>query len=683
MNMIKTFLTLLLLSGCVYSMGANIDRGTQTIRVDSTELATLSNTVDILSQIPGLSSDNGKIYVDGRGVAEIYIDDRKLTELTELWHTPANRVSAIDVITSPGAQYDKTVRAVIIIRLKAVTDNGFTLDNDLRFDYTHRLSTSDELSLAWKYDKLNAGFSAGWNQGREEDLEKDYETTYKDGVPTGAIMDLSYPYIHSQQVTLKGNFGYDFSPLHHLEASYSFIRRPRNSALIGTGIHYDYPVHDGVVDFANPSGVSEAVGARQTAPMTRHMVNLEYRGYINRWTLKAGTNVTFEDMDTNIYIDGGGGTDYLRDEIITRSYVKASLPVGEGSFDAGIEYNTDGMEVQYARHFIDPSRDQYNYTHTDVTDNTLAAYVNLSQTFGIWTLAGGVRYEGNFYAYKPYSDDAVMDYLDHIMPGLIKVSGINPRDYLFGRLWLDRKYKEQSHNIYPSISISAELGKSTLTLSHSISYNKAYLGLSRITLMDIDPEAMLSKMLDDEKITTNVLDWRWQWLDLSLTHNRHDHPVFNGLSSLIAFNGDSYDDLDLKVSASPTIGWWHPSLVLTFHKQWLDLKGAESHLLRKPHLAISWTNSLNLPANWLVLLNADWHSRGAQRNTYYYSTNFVMDAAVQKSFPRQHLTLKLQLSNIFRDSYDDVTIVTQDATSAAGYAIRLPRSLSLSLRYNF
>lgn len=687
----KRFLTLAMLTLLILGepVHAVADNGSITIPVSDTELANLTNVMDIINQIPGVNYANDEINVDGRGAAEVYINDRRLTELTELWHTPANKVEYVEVVTNPGAQYDKSVRAVLIIHLKAVTDNGFTLDNTLSFDYTTRLSTNDELSLAWKQNRLNAGFFAGWNQSRQQTLEEDYSTTYKDKKPDSGTKDILYPYSHSQQLTLKGNLGYDFTPLHHIEAAYTFQRVPRSSVWVDEIESSEYAAKGGSIDFSTPTSTTIGPGMEISAPQTRHIFNMEYRGYIKQWTLSVGSNVTVENRDYTSLVHQPESTPQTidRDQVITRSYVKASLPVGEGKFDAGVEFNSDNMKLKVDRHRKEDIFDKlYNY-HTNNSDMTAAAYINLSQTFGIWTLAGGLRYEDAHFRYKPYDDDGLMFYLDKTIPGLIeKMGGITDdiiSQYKYLQLWRDRKITNNNRHIYPNLSISTSLGKSTLSLSYSISRKKAYLAYMHLGFDELSDNAIYSKMVRDERVTTTVLDWKWNWLAASLTYNRHTDPVLTTLSLINSYNGKEYDDLDLNIAASPTIGFWHPSVSFSLHKQWLEVDGVKPDRLKKPFVSIGWTNSFNLPKNWLILVNADWHSKGAKSNTYYYSENLNMDASVQKTFTHPNLSVKLQLSDIFRNSYDDVTVYTGTESSSVGYAVRNPRVLSLIVKYHF
>lgn len=679
MNKNATTALILMSLACTNVMGGTMTNDTEAIKVDSTELASFNNIMDVISQIPGIYLTDDGINVVGRGIADVYINDRRLTELTELWHIPASKVEKIQIEKNPGAQYDKSVSSVIIIRMKEVTDNGFKLDNKLRFDYSNLLSTNNELTLGWKHDKLDIGAFVGWNQVRNTAFEKDYHIDYKEKAATGGNLDEYDIKSHSQQLTVKGNIGYDITPLHRIEASYTFQRAPRNYDQEDEITSHTFKPVNGGIDFGNPSSSTVTPGHYTTNPMTRHIVNAEYRGYIDKWTLLAGTNLTFEDKSTNKSSVNDTPTQFKRKETITRSYAKATLPVGNGDFNTGVEFNSDNMDVTYNANNPNPNVGKWFDTHTDNSDISTAAFINLSQKFGIWSFSGGMRYEGTYFTYKPFEDDGLMLYLDKYMSQYHDF--IDTDKYIYARLWLDRKFTKENHNIYPTLSINAQLGESTLKLTHSLSYKKAYLAMSRITLSDLSNDVIQERLLNNETITTTELEWKWKWLSATLTHDSHENPVFGTTSSLKMFNGDAYDDINLNITASPTIGPWHPSISMNLYKQWLELDCSKPDKLKKPILYLEWNNTLNLPHNWLFLVNADWHSRGAKGNTYNYSTNLNMNASIQKTFPKQNLSVTLQVDNIFRNSYDDITIYVNDATASDGYAIRNSRTASLTLKY--
>ena len=66
--------------------------------------------------------------VIGRGAAVIYINNRKITDATEIERLNSSDIKDIEVITNPGARYDATVSAVIRIHTVRKVGDGFGFD---------------------------------------------------------------------------------------------------------------------------------------------------------------------------------------------------------------------------------------------------------------------------------------------------------------------------------------------------------------------------------------------------------------------------------------------------------------------------------------------------------------------------------------------------------------------------
>ena len=97
---------------------------------------------------------------------------------------------------------------------------------------------------------------------------------------------------------------------------------------------------------------------------------------------------------------------------------------------------------------------------------------------------------------------------------------------------------------------------------------------------------------------------------------------------------------------------------------------------------VSLDNTISLPSNWLILANANWHSKGGERNWYFYKPDFCLNASVQKEFPRQRLTLVLSAQNIFNDSYLDITRYTKAYNNISqGVREENIRSVSLTAKW--
>lgn len=139
----------------------------------------------------------------------MFIDNRKLADITELWHIPASAIDYIIVIDNPGAEYGKDVHAVVkVVMEKNITD-GMHLNELFRVDVTDGVVASNELGLTWKQDKLTLNGFVTWNESRKNVHKIDYAYNYDiNKVLQGATADDYHAKIHKQQLTVRTSLDY-------------------------------------------------------------------------------------------------------------------------------------------------------------------------------------------------------------------------------------------------------------------------------------------------------------------------------------------------------------------------------------------------------------------------------------------------------------------------------------------
>ncbi len=104
--------------------------GLQT-HVQGTVLSKMGTAEDVLKHIPGLQKKNDAYEVFGKGSPIIYVNGRLLRDLSELDQLKSEDIKNVELITSPGARYDASVKAVwmcsapcIIEKVKGLTKVG-------------------------------------------------------------------------------------------------------------------------------------------------------------------------------------------------------------------------------------------------------------------------------------------------------------------------------------------------------------------------------------------------------------------------------------------------------------------------------------------------------------------------------------------------------------------------------
>lgn len=83
---------------------------------------------DVLKHIPGLQKKNDAYEVFGKGSPIIYVNGRLLRDLSELDQLKSEDIKNVELITSPGARYDASVKAVVKITTRPIKGEGFGFD---------------------------------------------------------------------------------------------------------------------------------------------------------------------------------------------------------------------------------------------------------------------------------------------------------------------------------------------------------------------------------------------------------------------------------------------------------------------------------------------------------------------------------------------------------------------------
>ncbi len=97
--------------------------------INGTSLSELGTCTDVLSQLPGVISNEGNLEVLGRGTPQIYINGRKLVDRSELNRLSSKEIQNVEVVFNPGAKYGAETKAVILI--KTIKKQGDGLSGSL------------------------------------------------------------------------------------------------------------------------------------------------------------------------------------------------------------------------------------------------------------------------------------------------------------------------------------------------------------------------------------------------------------------------------------------------------------------------------------------------------------------------------------------------------------------------
>ena len=89
-----------------------------TVSMEGNPLAKLGSAADAIRMMPMIDASGGGISVLGKGAPEIYVNNRKLRDRSELNRMSPEDIKSVDIITTPTAKYGSSVTSVIIIHTK-------------------------------------------------------------------------------------------------------------------------------------------------------------------------------------------------------------------------------------------------------------------------------------------------------------------------------------------------------------------------------------------------------------------------------------------------------------------------------------------------------------------------------------------------------------------------------------
>ena len=151
--------------------------------IDGTIMGNAGNALDLLRWAPGIMVDAGDgISVIGRSSAEVYINDRKITDRSELRALSSQDIKRVEIIRDPDAQYASTADAVIKLYTHSSIKNHLGASLTDIVDFKHKVSNATTLTLDGKYNKLSGNVSLGYSRNYSRSHNKQYTHAYGRGL---------------------------------------------------------------------------------------------------------------------------------------------------------------------------------------------------------------------------------------------------------------------------------------------------------------------------------------------------------------------------------------------------------------------------------------------------------------------------------------------------------------------
>ena len=399
---------------------------------------------DLLDKIPGVSAKKGKVDVFGCGAAEIYINGRKMRNVSELDQLSSDNIKRVEVLRNPGARYDASVKAVVRIFTKKPQGEGFGFSNRTCAAYQYDWSLLEQFNFNYRRGGLDIGGMLLGLDNRTEDNKLLVQKTYLDKT-WEQYSNMEGPY-HTRNVAARWLMNYQFNDRHIMGMQYDFDRYPqmKQQTILLTSLQVDKQLDE--------ESESRSYSA---ADKSQHSVNAYYNGEIGDWQLDLNADAMWSEREEpsttreiireneSLPTEHSIHTFERRDNRLYATKLVVGHPLWEGDFSIGGEYSYACRKNRFTNQegILDNNLDE-------IKENAVSAFIEYARSFGKLQAQAGVRYE---YLRSNYSEDNV-------------------------------RVDEQSrtyNNIFPSLTLSYPIGQAQLMLSYAGTiYRPSYYQLS-------------------------------------------------------------------------------------------------------------------------------------------------------------------------------------------------------------
>ena len=630
------------------------------MNVEGTVMERMGTAEDVLSRVPTISKKGEVFEILGKGTPIIYLNNRKLSDLQELKNIQSDNIKNIEVVQNPGARYDASVNAVIIIRTKRAAGEGLGVELTSWNRKGHGFANNERINLTYRTGKLElfanffGAYNKRWEKGEFE------QTVFADTlwVITNKHKDKVYnPF-------LEGRFGFNYQ-LNENNSFGGFYQNSYDYVKTWSDYDDDLQANGNMYDRLQNSSINRAKGA------PKHQANFYYSGKIGQFCIDFNADYTYRDQRnrnqqqelSDEYDDRDVNTYALTRSRLMAEKLFVTHPLGKGQIEVGEEYTNTRWNSSFenVEGYIANSNNEQH-------EQAIAPFMELRQQIGLFRLSAGLRYE-------------------HVSSEYF-VGGIRRDDQ-------SRTYND----FFPSVSLSTSVKKVQLSFSYAKRTTRpSYWQLSsdvvyenRLNMQTGNPYL---KPIKYHNINTMAM---WKWLYLNVNFSHCVDPILYSAESqendskvnLVTYKNYEYADWltitlgaqkSVKLSGSAT---WTPQYNISLMKPWFKSEFiGEMRSYNHPMLALQLGNIFTLPHDWLLQADFNMHTHGYQQNVWINCTNPMLSLSVSKDFFKRRLNIKLSGNDLFNGGINRITLYS-NRMMFRKMEDNDSRCVTLSLRYRF
>ena len=631
------------------------------MNVEGTVMERMGTAEDVLTRVPMIAKRGEDFEILGKGAPLIYLNNRKLTDLNELRNVQSDVIRSVEVIQNPGARYDASVNAVIIIRTKRAAGEGLGVElsswsrggrgyaNNERVNLTYRMGG---LEL---FANLFGAYNKRWSRGEFE------QTVFADTlwvINNRQKNDVRNPF-------LEGRFGFNYQ----INDNHSFGGFYQNTYdYVKTRNEYD----DDLLADGKPYDHLQNSNVRRDKNAPTHQINLYYTGKVGELSIDFNADYTSRKQ-RNLNQQQELSAEYEDRDVNTESLTRSKMfaeklfvthPLLKGQIEMGEEYTN----TRWKSRFDNPEGYIAN-SNNEQHESNIAPFMELRQRLGLFQLSTGLRFE-------------------HV-----------ESEYFVDGLRRDEQCRIYN-DLFPSVSVSTSAKDFQLSFSYSKRTTRpSYWQLSS----DVIYENRLNRQTGNpylkpikyHNLNATIM---WKWLYLMTNYSHCVDPILYTAGSLkedskVNFvtykNYDHADWLTVTLGAQKNVKLnnkitWTPQYNVSLMKPWLTTTFLdEEKNFNHPMLSLQLGNIVMLPSDWMLQADFNMHTHGnTGSNIWVDCTNPMLSLSVSKDFFQHRLNVKLTGNDLFNGGINHVMLYS-NRMMFSKMEDNDSRCIQLSLRYRF
>ena len=631
------------------------------MNVEGTVMERLGTAEDVLTRVPMIAKRGEGFEILGKGTPLIYLNNRKLTDLQELRNVQSDMIRSVEVIQNPGARYDASVNAVIIIRTKRAAGEGLGVELSSWSRCGRGYANNERINLTYRTGGLELFANLFGAYNRRKSNGEFEQTIFADTlwvINNKQKNNVRNPF-------LEGRFGFNYQ----INDSHSFGGFYQNTYdYVKTRSEYDDDLQaDGV-----PYDHLQNSSVRRDKNAPTHQVNLYYTGKVGQLSIDFNADYTSRKQQSRNQ-QQELSAEYEDRDVNTESQTRSKLfaeklfvthPLWKGQIEIGEEYTNTRWRSSF-----DNQEGYIANSNNEQHESNIAPFVELRQRLGRFQLSAGLRYEhveSEYFVSGQRRDEQCRTYDDFFPSFSVSTSAKN--------LQLSFSYAKRTTR------------PSYWHLSSDVTYE------NRLNQQTGNPYL---KPIKYHNLNAMVM---WKWLYLMTNFSHCVDPILytagcleedSKVNFVTYLNYDHADWLTVTLGAQKNVKLndmitWTPQYNVSLMKPWLkSLFNGQEKSFSHPMLTLQLGNIVMLPHDWLLQADFNMHTHGnTGSNIWVDCTNPMLSLSVSKDFFQRRLNVKLTGNDLFNGGINHVMLYS-NRMMYRKMEDNDSRCIQLSLRYRF